>query len=605
MLSSEELSIILSTIPEVPGCYFYLDENETIIYVGKAKNLKKRVNSYFNKTIENLKTKVMLQKIRNIRYMIVGSEEEALILENNLIKQHQPKYNILLKDDKTYPWIVVKNEQFPRIFLTRRKIDDKSRYYGPYTVVQNVKSMLHLLTTIYPVRNCSHVMTASKIENKKIRVCLQYHIKRCLAPCTGLQTESDYNENIRAIEEILKGNVNLISRRIYKSMMKCSAEMRYEEAARLKEHYMTLQNYSTRSVIVSNRINVDVFSFHGEGQAVYINYMHIVNGAIIQGFTLEYRLPLDEPREKILGMGIVELRLRFESALTEIIVPFLPNIELNSVKFTIPRSGERRKLLDLSEKNAIQYCLKRVKYIEQLSPDQRIIRVLKNLQDNLHLKEMPVHIECFDNSNIQGANPVSSCVVFRMAKPAKRDYRHFNIKTVTGPDDYASMRETIFRRYSRLIEEGQKIPQLIIIDGGKGQLTAAVTALKSLDLYGQIAIIGIAKRLEEIYFPEDPIPLYLDKSSESMKLIQRIRDEAHRFGITFHRDKRSKQQVISELDAIKGIGKILKTRLLQKYGSVQRIKDASPEGISELIGEKKAKILIEGLGRDKNFSPDP
>ncbi|MDR1764463.1 MAG: excinuclease ABC subunit UvrC [Dysgonamonadaceae bacterium] len=596
MKPETDLSAILSAIPESPGCYMYFDENDAIIYVGKAKNLKKRVHSYFNKTIENPKTRIMVRKIRNIRYLVVGSEEDAFLLENSLIKEHQPRYNIMLKDDKTYPWIVVKNEPFPRIFLTRQKMADKSRYYGPYTAVGSTKYLLRLLTTIYPIRNCTHCLTAENIADKKFKVCLQYHIKRCLAPCVGAQTEEDYNENVQAIEEILKGNVRTVSRKIYDEMLRLAANMNYEAAEILKQRYLILENYSSKSVVVNPSLNnIDVFSYDEDEQTVFINYLHIASGSIVQGYTIEYRKRLDEPREEILGMGIVELRSRFESTAREAIVPFVPDIELNQVVFTVPQRGDKKKLLELSEKNARQYKIDRLKQAEKLNPAQRAARILKTLQKDLHLKELPVHIECFDNSNIQGTNPVSSCVVFKMAKPSKRDYRHFNIKTVVGPDDFSSMFETVSRRYKRLKDEEQPLPQLIVIDGGKGQLHAAVDALKSLNLYGQIPVIGIAKRLEEIYFPEDSIPLYLDKNSESLKLIQHLRDEAHRFGITFHRSKRSKQQTESELDTIKGIGKVTKDLLLNRFKSVKRIKEAPQAEIEELIGAKKAEILLRGL----------
>jgi len=592
MISETNLAAILSSIPENPGCYMYLDETETIIYIGKAKNLKKRVSSYFNRTIDDPKTRIMVRKINTIRYLVVESEEEAFLLENNLIKKHKPRYNILLKDDKTYPWVVVRDEPFPRVYLTRRKLDDKSHYYGPYTSVGDIKFLLRLLTTIYPIRNCSYYLSAENIAKKKFRLCLQYHLKRCLGPCVNYQTEEDYNKNIRSIEEILKGNVRLVSKQLYKEMMHFADNLQYETAELLKERYRTLENYSAKSTVVNPDLhNIDIFSYDEYGISVFINYLHISSGAIVQGYTIEYKKQLEEPKEQILGMGIIELRTRFKSKAKEIIVPFIPDIELQDVEFVIPQRGDKKKLLILSEKNVQQYKLDQIKQSEKLNPEQRQTRIMKTLQNDLHLKELPVHIECFDNSNIQGTNPVSACVVFKMAKPAKKDYRHFNIKTVTGPDDFQSMYETVYRRYSRLLEESQPLPQLIVIDGGKGQLNAATDALKELNLYGKISIIGIAKRLEEIYFPDDPIPLYLDKNSESLKLIQQLRDEAHRFGITFHRNKRSKQQVVSELDNIKGIGPMIKEKLLQKYKSVKRIKEAPESEIADLIGEKKAALV--------------
>ena len=592
MISENNLSSILSSIPENPGCYMYFDETGTIIYIGKAKNLKKRVSSYFNKTIENTKTRIMVKKISEIRYLVVESEEEAFLLENNLIKKHKPRYNILLKDDKTYPWIVVRNENFPRVYLTRKKINDKSNYYGPYTSLVNIKYLLRLLTSVYPIRNCTHNLSKENIDKKKFKLCLQYHIKKCLGPCVNYQTQDDYNKNIRSIEEILKGNVSSISKQIYNDMMSLSETLQFEAAAQLKERYKILDNYSAKSVVVNPSLNnIDVFSYDENGNSVFINYLHISSGAIVQGYTIEYKVQLGEPKEQILGMGIIELKSRFESEAKEIIVPFSPDIELQGIVFTIPQRGDKRKLLELSEKNALQYKLDQMKQAESLNPAQRQTRILKTLQNDLHLKELPVHIECFDNSNIQGSNPVSACVVFKMAKPSKKDYRHFNIKTVTGPDDFQSMYETVSRRFKRLIDESQTLPQLIVIDGGKGQLNAATDALKELNLYEQIPIIGIAKRLEEIYFPDDPIHLYLDKNSESLKLIQQLRDEAHRFGITFHRDKRSKQQITSELDAIKGVGPAIKEKLLKKYKSLKRLKETPISEIAELIGEKKADLI--------------
>jgi len=596
MISEKNLASILSSIPENPGCYMYLDETETIIYVGKAKNLKKRVSSYFNKTITDPKTRIMVRKINTIRYLVVESEEEAFLLENNLIKKHKPRYNVSLRDDKTYPWIVVRNEPFPRVYLTRKKLNDKSHYYGPYPSVGNIKFLLRLLTSIYPIRICSYNLSKENITKNKFRLCLQYHIKKCLGPCVGYQPEEDYDKSIYAIEEILNGNIRLISKQIYKEMILLADNLQYEAAEVLKEKYCILENYSTKSIIVSPTFhNIDVFSYDEQDSSVFINYLHISSGAVVQGYTIEYKVQLNEPKEQILGMGIIELRTRFGNNPNEIIVPFVPDIELKDVKFVVPQRGEKKKLLTLSEKNVQQYKLDQIKQAEKLNPAQRQTRIMKTLQNDLHLIELPIHIECFDNSNIQGSNPVSACVVFKKAKPSKKEYRHFNIKTVSGPDDYQSMYEIVSRRYSRLLDESHSLPQLIVIDGGKGQLNAATDALKNLSLYGKISIIGIAKRLEEIYFPEDTIPLYLDKNSESLKLIQQMRDEAHRFGISFHRNKRSKQQVISELDTIKGVGPILKERLLQKYKSVKRIREIPEQEIAELVGEKKAALIKSAL----------
>jgi excinuclease ABC subunit C len=593
-----DFSTILSVIPEKPGCYMYLDVLDTIIYVGKAKNLKKRVSSYFNKTHDNPKTQIMVRKIHDIRYLVVESEEEAFLLENSLIKEHKPKYNILLKDDKTYPWLVVKNEPFPRVFLTRRKLNDKSNYYGPFPNVMNVKYLLTLITNLSPIRICKYNLIKENIEKGKFHLCLQYHIKKCLGPCVGLQTEDDYDKSIDTIKEILKGNSHEVSKHLYDQMIELSQNLRFEEAEIIKERYNMLKNYTSKSVVVNPTLNnIDIFSFDENDQSAYINYLHVANGAIVQGYTIEYKKCLDESKKTIFAMGIIELRKRFESKATQIILPFIPDIGLSDVEFIVPQRGDKKKLLNLSEKNVQQYKIDQLKKSEKLNPEQRYTRILKTLQDDLHLDGLPLHIECFDNSNIQGTNPVSACVVFKKARPSKKDYRHYNIKTVIGPDDFSSMYETVSRRYRRLIEENEELPHLIIIDGGKGQLHAATDALHDLGLYGRMAIIGIAKRLEEIYFPRDPIPLYLDKNSESLKLIQQLRDEAHRFGIKFHRDKRSKQQIESELDRIKGIGPVLKEILLKKYKSVKRIKKAKKEELIDLIGKNRADLLFKEFER--------
>ncbi|MDR1718537.1 MAG: excinuclease ABC subunit UvrC [Dysgonamonadaceae bacterium] len=590
------LSVIIATIPESPGCYLYLDENGTIIYIGKAKNLKKRVLSYFNKTQDLPKTRILVKKIRDIKYIVVGSESDALLLENNLIKEHQPRYNIMLKDDKSYPWIVVRNEPFPRIYATRKMVKDGSAYYGPYSSVVTMKLMLQLIMRLYPVRTCHYYLNDETIRKGKIKVCLEYHIKNCLGPCEGFQSEADYDRNILAIRELLKGNINHVSKLLYDEMMRLSAELRFEEAQKYKEKYHLLENYRSKSIVANpSTHDMDVFSFESNEQSRYINYLHVVSGMIVQGYTIEYKTRMNEPDEEIFGLGIVELRTRFGSTATEVIVPFLPDAEIPDVEFVIPKRGDKKKLLELSEKNARQYKMDQIKQAEKLYPENRGQRILKTLQKDLHLKELPVHIECFDNSNIQGTNPVSACVVFKDGKPSTKDYRHFNIKTVEGPDDFMSMYETVFRRYKRLSEETGAFPQLVVIDGGKGQLHAATDALKALGLYGTISIIGIAKRLEEIYFPHDSIPLYLDKNSESLKLIQQLRDEAHRFGITFHRNKRSKTQLVSELDSVKGIGPVAKEKLLRHYKSVKKIKEAPLAEIAELIGKAKARALVAGL----------
>lgn len=597
---TQEIRDTLKIIPENPGCYQFLNETGKVIYVGKAKNLKRRVSSYFNKTHDSPKTRILVRNIRKIKYIVVNSEEDTLLLENNLIKELKPRYNVLLKDDKTYPSIVVKKEYFPRVFQTRRIIKDGSRYFGPYTSVMSVRAILEMFRKVYKLRTCNLNLTPENIAAQKFKVCLEYHIKRCNGPCEGLQSLQDYNENIAEINEILKGNVGLIEKQVMERMQKFAEELKFEEAQQLKEKYLLIQTFREKSQVITNiNYNIDVFNIAEDENAAYINYLHVVNGGINQAYTFEYKKKLDESKDELLCLGIIEMRQRFESKSKEIIVPFIPDMTLNDVTFTIPQRGDKKQLLELSEKNVKQYKLDKLKKAEMLNPEQRSTRILKTVQKDLQLKELPVQIECFDNSNIQGTNPVASCVVFKKAKPSKKDYRHFNIKTVEGPDDYASMREIIFRRYSRALNEDQNLPQLIVIDGGKGQLNAAVNSLQKIGLYGKIAIIGIAKRLEEIYFPDDSVPLYLDKNSETLKLIQQLRDEAHRFGITFHRKKRSKAQTKSELDQIKGIGPQTKKILLAHFKSVKRIKEATPEEIIEQIGKSKGQMLIDYFKENK------
>lgn len=599
--TKEYLLSILHSLPEEPGCYQYFDEEGTIIYVGKAKNLKRRVSSYFNKTPSSAKVKVLVRKIRDIKYIVVKNEEDALLLENSLIKEHQPRYNAMLKDDKTYPSIVIRNEMFPRVYATRNIVNDGSSYFGPYSSVPAMKAILNTIKSIYPIRTCAYLFTPENIRDKKHPVCLQFHIKNCKGPCQGHQSEEEYRKNIEEIKEILGGNTSKISRQIKEEMNSYAQSLEFEKAQELKEKYELIEKFKKKSEIVNPSVHdIDIFSYTETEQSAYINYLHVLSGTIVQGYTIEYKKRLDESKEEIFSLGIIELRKRFGSKTKEIIVPFIPDIELEEVNFTIPIRGDKRKLLELSLQNVKQYKLDQLKRSEKLNPEQRTVRILTTLKNDLRLHELPMHIECFDNSNIQGTNPVSACVVFKKAKPAKKDYRHFNIKTVVGPDDFSSMFETVYRRYKRLTEEEQPLPQLIVIDGGKGQLHAATDALKSLGIYGKVAIVGIAKRLEEIYFPEDSVPLYLDKNSESLRLIQQLRDEAHRFGITFHRQKRSKQQIVSELDGIKGIGEVLKTKLLKEYKSVKRIREASRENLEALIGKSKAESLINGLKKDES-----
>jgi excinuclease ABC subunit C len=589
---NDDIKSTLSVIPHQPGCYQFFDEADTVIYIGKAKDLKNRVSSYFNQEHDSPKTRILVRKIAKIKYFVVNTEEDTFLLENNLIKQYQPRYNVLLKDDKTYPSIVVKKEFFPRVFQTRNIQRDGSRYFGPYTSSASVRALLETIRKVYKVRTCRLNLTPENIAAGKFKVCLQYHIKRCEGPCEGLQTLDDYNKNIQEILEILKGNVGIISKKIYEEMQRCAEEFKFEEAQELKEKYLMIENFKERSTVVSNfGYNIDVFFCSDDEQSAYINYLHVVNGSIIQAYTFEYRKKLDETKEELLAMGIVEMRQRYKSKSKEIIVPFIPDIELTNVEFTIPQRGDKRKLLALSEQNVKQYRVDKLKKSEILNPEQRSTRLLKNVQKDLHLKELPIHIECFDNSNIQGSNPVAACVVFKKGKPSKKEYRHFSIKTVVGANDYASMQEVIQRRYSRLVNEGENLPQLIVVDGGKGQLSVAVEKLKEMDLYGKIAIIGIAERLEEIYFPGDSIPLYLDKNSETLKLIQHLRDEAHRFGLAFHRNKRSKSQIGSELDVIKGIGPSSKKKLLAHFKSIKRMKEATEDEIKEVLGESKGSLV--------------
>ena len=594
------ITSLLSTIPEKPGCYQYYDAKGTVIYVGKAKNLRKRISSYFQKEHENRKTRVLVKQIYDLRYIVVDSEADALLLENNLIKQYRPRYNVLLKDDKTYPSIVIKNEPFPRIFQTRNIIRDGSLYYGPYSSVHFIRTLLHLIKELYPIRNCKHALTPEAIGSGKYKVCLQYHIKRCKAPCVGMQLAEEYNRNIADIKEILKGNSSKVSELLLERMKVLAEEMRFEEAQEVKRQYDLVESFRLKSTVVPMLHNVDVFSLDENETSFFINYMHVGSGAIVQVYTIEYQKKLDdEQKEYVLGLGIVEMRERFRSHANEIIVPFIPEgVFPEGIGFTVPQRGDKRKLLELSLQNAKQYKVDKLKRSEKFNPEQRATRLLTTIQKDLHLPVLPMQIECFDNSNIQGTNPVAACVVFKKAKPSKKDYRHFHIKTVVGPDDFASMREIVTRRYTRLLEEKAPLPQLIIIDGGKGQLNAATEVLRELNLLGKITIVGLAKRLEEIFYPGDPFPLVLDKTSETLKVIQHLRDEAHRFGITFHRHMRSKGQIVSELDTIKGIGEKTKEALLKKYKSVKRIREAPSAELEELIGKKKAALVAEGLGME-------
>lgn len=597
--TEKHIKTILSILPEKPGCYQYFDEKGTIIYVGKAKNLKRRVSSYFNKEHDSNKTRVLVKQIRDIKYIVVDTEEDALLLENNLIKQYRPRYNVLLKDDKTYPSITVKNEYFPRVFQTRNIVRDGSQYYGPYPSVYTAKVMLQMLKDLYPLRTCKLPLTPESIAARKYEVCLEYHIKRCKGPCVGLQSLEDYMKNISEIKEILRGNISQISKHLYEEMQALATDLKFEEAQKIKEKYDVIENYRAKSTVVTPMLhNIDVFSFAENEKSAYINFMHIGNGAIVQAYTFEYKKRLDETKEELLSLGIVEMRERFKSTAREIIVPFDVKMELGNTTFTVPQRGDKRKLLELSEMNVKQFKLDRLKQAEKLNPEQRSTRILKEVQDALHLPKLPIHIECFDNSNIQGSDAVAACVVFKMAKPSKKDYRKYNIKTVVGPDDYASMKEVVRRRYQRAINEGTPLPDLILTDGGKGQMEVVREVIQD-ELHLDIPIAGLAKdgrhRTSELLFGFPPITVGMPIQSQMFRFFTQIQDEVHRFAITFHRDKRSKSQTRSELDAIKGIGDKTKTLLLRHFKSVKRIREASFEELKELIGEAKTKALINGL----------
>ena len=598
----EYIKTILAVMPEKPGCYEYFDEKGTIIYVGKAKNLKRRVSSYFNKQQDSNKTRVLVKQIRDIKYFVVDTEQDALLLENSLIKQYHPRYNVLLKDDKTYPSIVVKNEYFPRIYQTRNIVRDGSRYYGPYPSVYTAKVMLQLVKELYPLRTCKYPLTPENIRDGKYSVCLEYHIKRCKGPCEGLQSLEEYMRNVAEIKEILRGNISQVSKHLYEQMMQLSAELNFEEAQKVKEKYEAIENYRSKSIVVTPMLhNIDVFSITENEPSVYINYLHIGNGAVVQAYTFEYKKKLDESKEELLSLGIVEMRKRFDSTAKEIIVPFTLDIELEGVQFTVPQRGDKKKLLELSEMNGRQYKLDKLKQSEKLNPEQRNVKLLKEIQTYLHLEELPAQIECFDNSNIQGSDPVAACVVFKMGKPSKADYRKYNIKTVEGPDDYASMREVVRRRYTRMIDEKSSLPNLIITDGGKGQMEAVRSVVEN-ELHLHIPIAGLAKddrhRTAELLFGFPPEVIGMKMDSPLFHLLTRMQDEVHRFAISFHRDKRSKGQNHSVLDDIKGIGEKTKTLLLKHFKSVKRIREASAEELFSLIGEKKAVALMDGLNKE-------
>lgn len=586
-------------MPDQPGVYQFYDHKGIIIYIGKAKNLKKRVSSYFNKKkFESYKVKVLVDKIWEIKHIVVNSESDALLLENNLIKKHQPRYNILLKDDKTFPWICIKKEPFPRVFSTRNVMEDGSRYYGPYTSAYSVKILLSLIRQMYQLRTCKLSLTRENIQQKKFKVCLEYHIGNCKGPCEQLQPEADYDETIEQIREIIKGNLNEVIHYLKGEMDKRAASFRFEEANQFKEKIEILSRYQSKSTIVNPSIHdVDVFSIVSDEKEAYVNFLKVVKGAVIQAHTVEIKKKLDESDEDLLAFAVTDLRQRIESSSRELIIPIDLQAYFPENRITVPRRGDKKKLLELSERNARSYRLEKKKRATTRKQPGTADRILTTLQADLRLNERPLHIECFDNSNMQGSAPVAACVVFKQGKPSKKDYRHYNIKSVTGIDDFASMEEVVFRRYKRLLEEEQQLPQLIIIDGGKGQLSAALKSLEKLGLRGTIAIIGIAKRLEEIYFPDDPVPLYIDKSSESLKLIQNLRNEAHRFGIAFHRQKRSGSMTASSLERIAGIGPKSIEKLFVKFKSLEGIESASLEELAGEIGLERAGMVQEHLLR--------
>ena len=594
MSNQHKFSNTLLLLPSKPGIYQFIDSSGTILYVGKAKNLKKRVSSYFSKN-QSGKTEVLIRRTNDIKHIVVDSESDALLLENNLIKKFQPRYNILLKDDKTFPWICIKKEQFPRIFSTRNTIRDGSVYFGPYTSGLMVKTLLDLIRQIYKLRTCSLILNESNISAGKFKVCLEYHLGNCKAPCIGLQNENEYNANIQEIKDILKGNISSVIEHLKDQMMSYSIDLRFEEAHKIKEKIEILSGFKSKSSVVSNSIrNVDVFTFTQESEYAYINYLKVVDGAVIQAFTIELKIRIEEDKESILGYAITEIRERLNSDSPEIIVPFKPDIQIDKIHYTVPKVGEKLKLIELSERNAIYYKLEqKKKRADLIKPQERTGKNLEKLKNDLHMSDIPMHIECFDNSNIMGSNPVAACVVFKNGKPSKKDYRHFNIKTVIGPNDFSSMEEIVYRRYKRITEENQSLPQLVIIDGGKGQLSSAMKSISKLGLNDKFTIIGIAKKLEEIYFPGDSVPIYIDKNSISLKIIQQLRNEAHRFGISFHRDKRSSSMIKSGLDEIQGIGPKTKEILLKHFGSIEKIKEASREQLENLIGNSKTSILID------------
>lgn len=600
-MPTDKIANILKTLPHNPGIYQHLDKNGKILYIGKAKDLKKRVSSYFTKGHDSARIRVMVSKITDIKTIVTETEFDALLLENNLIKEYQPRYNINLKDDKTYPWICIKKEPFPRIFPTRNPIKDGSEYYGPYASVKVMKTVLGLIRQLYTLRTCKLNLSEENIKSGKYRVCLEYHIGNCKGPCEGLQSEADYLEDVDSARALIKGHLNSVKKMLEQQMKSAAADLQFEEAQKLKEKFETVDRYQAKSTVVNPNIsNVDVFSIFSDAEYAYVNFLKIMDGAVLQSHTIEIRKKLDESDSAILELALPEIRQRFKSNASEVYLSHKIESEIPEVNFHVPQRGDKKQLIDLSLKNGRYFRLEKLKNIQIVDPDRHTKRLMKQMQQDLRLKEEPRHIECFDNSNIQGTNPVSACVVFKDGKPSKKDYRHFNIKTVEGPDDFASMYEAVFRRYRRLLNEEESLPQLIVIDGGKGQLSAALKALEDLDLRGTIAILGIAKRLEEIYFPGDKYPLYLDKRSETLKVVQRLRDEAHRFGITHHRNRRSKSTFKSELSEIKGIGDESAKQLLRQFKSVKKIKSASLPELEAVVGKNRAKLVHQHFAKSDN-----
>lgn len=591
---SPELQEKIALLPETPGVYMYYDSEGTVIYVGKAKNLKRRVSSYFNRTHDVLRTNLLVRAIADMNSIVVPTEADALNLENSMIKEYKPRYNVLLKDDKSYPWICVTKEMYPRVFLTRQRLRDGARYYGPYTNVGAARAVLDLVRELYPIRGCRVPVTPDSLARGKGRLCLEYHLKRCPGCCTGLISPEDYGQYIENVRQILRGDTGQLLAHLRSEMERLSAELRFEQAQELKEQYQLVERYQARSAIVSPALDdVDVFGFDDDGgNDVYINYMHVRRGAVTRSLTLQYKRRLEETPGQLLSYAMQEITDTFGVTYDEVVAHCEPDMEFPGVTVTVPQRGDRAKLLDVARRNARQRRADALKHLERTDPEKRTMKTLERIKADFRLSELPRHIECFDNSNIQGTNPVASCVVFRDAKPSKKDYRHFNIKTVVGPDDFASMKEVLTRRYTRLMQESpDDLPQLIVVDGGKGQLSSAVEALDEIGLRGKIALVGIAKRLEEIYFPGDSVPLYIDKNSESLKVVQHLRDEAHRFGITHHRDRRSKSAIVSELSKIPGVGPATEQALLSHFKSVKRISQATVDALAEVVGPAKAKVV--------------